>query len=62
MKKNFILTIAALLLGSLSQSGALFAAETPTAKPAAANPSMDKMWGESVGQAGIDKSADKGDQ
>jgi len=51
MKKLAILTIATLLLAYLSQSAAVFAAETP-----AASSSMDKMWGESVGQKGIEKS------
>ena len=57
MKQNTILTLAALLLTSLSQSAGLFAADTPAPKAPGASPSMDKMWGESVGQAGIDKSA-----
>ena len=56
MRTNSIPTICALLLASLSLSGILFAAETPAAKAPAANPSMDKMWGESVGQTGIEKS------
>jgi len=56
MKKNAILILAALLLGLFFQPEKLFAAATPTAKPAATNASMDKMWGESAVRPGIEKS------
>jgi len=48
--------LAALLLTSLSRPGASFAAEPPAAKAPEANPSMDQMWGVSVGRAGIEAS------
>jgi alpha-L-fucosidase len=55
MKPQSIVRIV-LLLALASLSGILLAAETPAAKAPEANPAMDKMWGESVGQAGIEKS------